>query len=320
MTERDRLFLEHILAAITDIEAFTTEGRVGFMADRKTQSAVVRQLEIVGEAVKNLSPAITASETAVPWRLIAGAPVRAVAHESAAGDRVTSLVERRHAGAPRPRDAARRTGGDERVGAEQQRIRPAQRDLGQPGIDLAFAAGIDDVQADTAARANACDPSTCSRADGVFGLTISATCLACGTSSRSSSKRLGIRSAVRKMMPVALPPGRARLWTTPSRTGSPPIVKTMGIFLLAMRRPRPAEDSAGTGLDESATDAHSITSSARSSSDCGIARPSARAVLRLMTSSKRVGWTIGSSAGLSPLRTRAAYAPACRHTPAKSVP
>ena len=36
MTERDRLFLAHILAAIADIESFTTEGRDGFMADRKT--------------------------------------------------------------------------------------------------------------------------------------------------------------------------------------------------------------------------------------------------------------------------------------------
>ena len=36
MTERDRLFLAHILAAISDIESLTTEGRDGFMADRKT--------------------------------------------------------------------------------------------------------------------------------------------------------------------------------------------------------------------------------------------------------------------------------------------
>jgi len=42
------------------------------MADRKTQSAVVRQLEIMGEAVKNLSATLTASESAVPWRQIAG--------------------------------------------------------------------------------------------------------------------------------------------------------------------------------------------------------------------------------------------------------
>lgn len=73
MTERDGLFLAHILAAISDIESFTTEGRSGFMADRKTQSAVVRQLQIIGEAVKNLSATLTAAEAAVPWRQIAGA-------------------------------------------------------------------------------------------------------------------------------------------------------------------------------------------------------------------------------------------------------
>lgn len=90
MTERDRLFLAHILAAIADIESFTNEGRGTFMSDRKTQSAVVRQLAIVGEAVKNLSPALVASEPAVPWRLIAGARDRLI-H---AYDAVWSMVER----------------------------------------------------------------------------------------------------------------------------------------------------------------------------------------------------------------------------------
>ena len=33
MTERDGLFLAHILAAIADIESFTAEGRSGFIAD-----------------------------------------------------------------------------------------------------------------------------------------------------------------------------------------------------------------------------------------------------------------------------------------------
>ena len=42
MTGRDRLFLEHILAAIADIGSFAAEGRAGFLADRKTQSAGVR--------------------------------------------------------------------------------------------------------------------------------------------------------------------------------------------------------------------------------------------------------------------------------------
>lgn len=42
MSERDRLFLGHILGALDDIASFTAEGRTAFMSDRKTQSAVVR--------------------------------------------------------------------------------------------------------------------------------------------------------------------------------------------------------------------------------------------------------------------------------------
>lgn len=72
MTERDRLYLRHILDAIGAIESFTVEGQGSFMSDRKTQSAVVRQLEIIGEAVKQLSPGLTGSEPNVPWRQIAG--------------------------------------------------------------------------------------------------------------------------------------------------------------------------------------------------------------------------------------------------------
>jgi hypothetical protein len=45
-----------------------------------------------------------------------------------------------------------------------------------------------------------------------------------------------------------------------------------------------------------------ITWSARSNTDCGIFRPSAFAVLRLMTSSNLVGCSTGRSAGLAPLR------------------
>ena len=50
---------------------------------------------------------------------------------------------------------------------------------------------------------------------------------------------------------------------------------------------------------------YSITSSARASSVGGTSRPSAFAVLRLMTSSYLVGACTGRSAGFSPLRTRA---------------
>ena len=49
---------------------------------------------------------------------------------------------------------------------------------------------------------------------------------------------------------------------------------------------------------------HSMTSSARASSDGGTSRLRALAVLRLMTNSNLVGTCTGSSAGFSPLRMR----------------
>src|SRR5262245_7756663 len=57
---------------------------------------------------------------------------------------------------------------------------------------------------------------------------------------------------------------------------------------------------------------HSITSSAMASSFDGISRPSALAVLRLITRSNLLDCTTGRSLGFSPLRTR----PAHRHPPA----
>lgn len=94
MIERDVLFLKHILTAIADIESFTTDGRNEFVVDRKTQSAVIRQLEIIGEAVKNLSAQLTATETAIPWRQIAGARDRLIhAYFSVDLDAVWSMIE-----------------------------------------------------------------------------------------------------------------------------------------------------------------------------------------------------------------------------------
>src|SRR5262245_14790047 len=52
---------------------------------------------------------------------------------------------------------------------------------------------------------------------------------------------------------------------------------------------------------------YSITSSARASSDGGISRPMAFAVLRLIVSSNFVGCSIGRSAGLAPCKIRLAY-------------
>src|SRR5262249_7133359 len=74
-------------------------------------------------------------------------------------------------------------------------------------------------------------------------------------------------------------------------------------WLLRARHERPRRRAAEQ-RDDLAPPDHSITSSARASSVGGTSRPSAFAVLRLMTSSYLVGACTGRSPGFSPLRMR----------------
>ena len=46
--------------------------RDGFVRDEKTHYAVVRSLEIIGEAAKNVPDSVRARHPAIPWRLLAG--------------------------------------------------------------------------------------------------------------------------------------------------------------------------------------------------------------------------------------------------------
>lgn len=48
----DRVYFLHILDAIQRILDYTTQGKDFFFSDLKTQDAAVRNLEIMGEAVK----------------------------------------------------------------------------------------------------------------------------------------------------------------------------------------------------------------------------------------------------------------------------
>ena len=72
----------------------------------------------------------------------------------------------------------------------------------------------------------------------------------------------------------------------------------------AARAPRAATRRRAAEQRDELAPPHSITSSARASSDGGTSRPSALAVLRLMTNSNLVGACTGKSAGFSPLRMR----------------
>jgi uncharacterized protein with HEPN domain len=68
----DRVYLRHIDDAITQIKAYTADGRESFFRNKMIQDAVIRNLEIVGEAVKSLSPELRNGHPEVPWSRIAG--------------------------------------------------------------------------------------------------------------------------------------------------------------------------------------------------------------------------------------------------------
>lgn len=70
--KRDALYLHHILEAIQKIETYTAAGREAFMAGSHWQDATIRQLEIIGEATKQLSRELRAQYPDVPWRRMAG--------------------------------------------------------------------------------------------------------------------------------------------------------------------------------------------------------------------------------------------------------
>jgi len=68
----DEVYLRHILDAIEKIESYASVGRESFMTASHWQDAVIRQLEIIGEATKRLSQVLRAGHDEVPWRRIAG--------------------------------------------------------------------------------------------------------------------------------------------------------------------------------------------------------------------------------------------------------
>lgn len=72
MSERDEVFLRHIPQALNRIVAYTEEGRGTFLREPMVQDATVRNLEIVGEAAKNLSPAFRTPHPEIPWADMAG--------------------------------------------------------------------------------------------------------------------------------------------------------------------------------------------------------------------------------------------------------
>jgi uncharacterized protein with HEPN domain len=68
-----KVYIGHILESIYLIEEYSKKVKQAeFLKTRSLQDSIIRRLEIIGEAVKNLSSSFKAKYPSVPWKKMAG--------------------------------------------------------------------------------------------------------------------------------------------------------------------------------------------------------------------------------------------------------
>ena len=80
MNEKDDLvYLGHIIDAINGIKEYTNGmKKEGFLKDRKTQDAVIREITIIGEATAFISDLFKEKHSNIPWTEMKGTRNRIV--------------------------------------------------------------------------------------------------------------------------------------------------------------------------------------------------------------------------------------------------
>ena len=73
MKKGPRIFVEHILECIKLIEDYTKGvTKEDFLKSQQLQDSVIRRIEVIGEAVKNIPQEIKDKYSGIPWKRIAG--------------------------------------------------------------------------------------------------------------------------------------------------------------------------------------------------------------------------------------------------------
>lgn len=73
MKKDPKVFINHIVESIQLIEEYSRDISADeFQSNRFIQDAIIRRLEIIGEAVKNLPATFKHNHSEIPWKQMAG--------------------------------------------------------------------------------------------------------------------------------------------------------------------------------------------------------------------------------------------------------
>ena len=64
----DSAYLRHVLECAAAIQGYVTEGRESFDNDRRTQKAILRELQELSESLQHISPKTKEKHPEIPWR------------------------------------------------------------------------------------------------------------------------------------------------------------------------------------------------------------------------------------------------------------
>jgi uncharacterized protein with HEPN domain len=95
MKKDPRVHLAQILERIDRINEYTTDGKEAFFADERTQDAVIRNFEVIGEAAKRIPDEYRKDHLSIPWRELAGfRDVLIHQYEGVSIDEIWQIIER----------------------------------------------------------------------------------------------------------------------------------------------------------------------------------------------------------------------------------
>ena len=68
----DQLYVIHVTECIARVREYTVDGREAFLSDRKTQDAVLRNLQVLAESSQRIAPEFKETHPEVNWKQLSG--------------------------------------------------------------------------------------------------------------------------------------------------------------------------------------------------------------------------------------------------------